>query len=200
MRSNSKQDLHGLLTHVYNRMIYYGEQRLTLYSINHCSDSIDSYSYHSKQEQDQHDQKKELEQCNHTNANKEDQEYCDINSDDHAATQVEDVSEDIYDDDKYVLRKQINSNSDDGNENDDDTFHDAIQVEDVMDDTDEERDDYGEPRLDHEGKKIVVIGPSPNEVVSRVFLTKPDERGNMKQARVVELIDQFDDALDKDPL
>ena len=38
----------------------------------------------------------------------------------------------------------------------------------------------GEPRLDHEGKKIVVIGPSPDEVVSRVFLTKPDKRGNMK--------------------
>ena len=43
--SDSKQDLHGLLTHVYNRMTYYGEQRHTLYIINHCSDSIDSYSY-----------------------------------------------------------------------------------------------------------------------------------------------------------
>ena len=62
------------------------------------------------------------------------------------------------------------------------------------------QDEYGEPRLDHEGKKIVVIGPSPNEVVSRVFLTKPDERGNMKRARVVELINKFDDVLDKDPL
>ena len=62
------------------------------------------------------------------------------------------------------------------------------------------RDDFGEPRLDHKGKKIVVIGPSPNEVEGRVFLTKPDERGNMKRARVVELIDKFDDDLDKDPL
>ena len=31
-------------------------------------------------------------------------------------------------------------------------------------------------------------------------MTKPDERGNMKRAQVVELIDQFDDALDKDQL
>ena len=61
-------------------------------------------------------------------------------------------------------------------------------------------DELGEPRVDHEGKEVVVIKPSPNDVVSRVFLTKPDERGNMKQARVIELIDEFDDALDKDPL
>ena len=33
-----------------------------------------------------------------------------------------------------------------------------------------------------------------------MFLTKPDERGNMERARVVELINKFDDALDKDPL
>ena len=36
--------------------------------------------------------------------------------------------------------------------------------------------------------------------MGRVFLTKPDERGNMKQAQVVELINKFDDKLDKDPL
>ena len=45
-----------------------------------------------------------------------------------------------------------------------------------------------------------MIGPLPNKVVSRVFLTKHDARGNTKQARVVELIDKFDDAFDKDPL
>ena len=44
------------------------------------------------------------------------------------------------------------------------------------------RDEFGEPRLDYKGKPIVVIGPSPNEVEGRVFLTKPDERGNMKRA------------------
>ena len=61
-------------------------------------------------------------------------------------------------------------------------------------------DKFGEPRLDPEEKEIIVIGPSPNNVVSRLFLTKPDERGNMKRARVVQLIDEFDDVLDKDPL
>ena len=33
-----------------------------------------------------------------------------------------------------------------------------------------------------------------------MLLTKPDERGNMEIARVVELINEFDDALNKDPL
>ena len=59
---------------------------------------------------------------------------------------------------------------------------------------------FGEPRLDPERKEIVVIGPSPNDVVSRVFLTKLDERGNMKQSQVVELINKFDDDADRDPL
>ena len=62
------------------------------------------------------------------------------------------------------------------------------------------RDELGEPRLNHESKEIVVIGPSPNDIKGRVFLTKPDERGNMDRARVVELINEFDDTLDKDPL
>ena len=62
------------------------------------------------------------------------------------------------------------------------------------------RAELGEPRLDHEGKKIVVIGPSPNSITGKIFLTKPDERGNMARARVVELINEFDDKLDKDPL
>ena len=59
---------------------------------------------------------------------------------------------------------------------------------------------FGNPRLDSEGTEIVVIGPSPNDVVSKVFLTKPDEKENIKRARVVESIDKFDDALDKDLL
>ena len=61
------------------------------------------------------------------------------------------------------------------------------------------RDELGDPRLDSEGKELVVIGPSPNDLVSRVYLTKPDEKGNMKRVRVVELINEFDDAPDKDP-
>ena len=61
------------------------------------------------------------------------------------------------------------------------------------------RDELGEPRLNHKGKKIVVIDPSPNDIKGKVFLTKPDERGNMDRARVVELINGFDDKLDRDP-
>ena len=41
------------------------------------------------------------------------------------------------------------------------------------------RNKLGEPRVDHEGNKVVVIGPLPTDVISRVFLTKPDERGAM---------------------
>ena len=62
------------------------------------------------------------------------------------------------------------------------------------------RDELGEPCLNHEGKEIVVIGPSPNNIKRRVFLTKPDEKGNMSRARVVELIYEFDDKLDRDSL
>ena len=62
------------------------------------------------------------------------------------------------------------------------------------------QDDFGEPRLDPQRKKIVVIGPSPNDLVSKVFLTKSDERGNMERARVVELINEFGNKLDRDPL
>ena len=46
---HSKQDLYGPLKHVYNRMTYYGEQRFTLYIINHCSGSINNYSYDNLQ-------------------------------------------------------------------------------------------------------------------------------------------------------
>ena len=61
-------------------------------------------------------------------------------------------------------------------------------------------DNFGEPHLDPKGKKIVVIGPLPNDPVFKVFLTKSDERGNMERSRVVELINEFDDKLDKDLL
>ena len=42
--------------------------------------------------------------------------------------------EDTYDDDNNVYGKPINSNSDNGNKNDNDTFH-AIQAEIVIDET-----------------------------------------------------------------
>ena len=61
------------------------------------------------------------------------------------------------------------------------------------------RDELGEPPLDAEGNPIVVIGMPPKDLVQRVFLTKPDERGNMKRARIIELINKFDDDLKVDP-
>ena len=36
--------------------------------------------------------------------------------------------------------------------------------------------------------------------MGNMFLTKPDVRGNMDIARVVEMINKFDDKLDRDPL
>ena len=36
-------------------------------------------------------------------------------------------------------------------------------------------------------------------MVQRVFLTKPDKRDNMKRARIIELIDKFDDGMELDP-
>ena len=41
---------------------------------------------------------------------------------------------------------------------------------------------------------------SPNDIKGRVCLAKPDERGNMDRARVLEMINVFDDKFDKDPL
>ena len=45
-----------------------------------------------------------------------------------------------------------------------------------------------------------MIRPSPNDLVSIVFLTKPEEQGNMKQDWVVTLIIKFNNDLNKDPL
>ena len=39
----------------------------------------------------------------------------------------------------------------------------------------------------------------PEDLVQRVFLTKPDERRNTKRARIIELINKFDDDLEVDP-
>ena len=105
---------------------------------------------HSKQ--DQHNQRKQLKRCDHTDTNKEDQVYYDNNSDDdtfHDAVQgVQQINDQVY----------YDSNSNDGNENYDDTFHDSIQAEDMINDTHNDNDDvnrkpinnmmdYGEQRL-----------------------------------------------------
>ena len=47
-----------------------------------------------------------------------------------------------YDNDNNIYGKPINSYSDNGNENNNDTFHDAIQVEDVIDDTYDDDDNF----------------------------------------------------------
>ena len=40
------------------------------------------------------------------------------------------------------------------------------------------KDEHGEPRLDEEGNAIKVICRPPSDLLGRVFLTKPDQRGN----------------------
>ena len=60
-------------------------------------------------------------------------------------------------------------------------------------------DKLREPRLDKEGKSIVVIGLLPEDLVQRVFLIKPNKRGDIKRARIIELINKFDDDLEADP-
>ena len=55
-------------------------------------------------------------------------------------------------------------------------------------------DKLGEPRHDLEGNPTVVIGMPLEDL-----LTKPDERGNMKRARIIELINKSVDDLEKDP-
>ena len=59
------------------------------------------------------------------------------------------------------------------------------------------RNELGEPQLDLKGNPVTVIRILPKHMVSRVFLTKIDKRGNIKRTRVIELINKFDDDLDQ---
>jgi hypothetical protein len=47
-------------------------------------------------------------------------------------------------------------------------------------------------RLGPDGKPMIAISPPPSDLCGSVFLTKPDERGEVKMARVVELIKDFE--------
>jgi hypothetical protein len=47
------------------------------------------------------------------------------------------------------------------------------------------------------GDPITVIAPPPSEIQGRVFLTKPDEHGDIKRARVVELMNLHNATLEK---
>jgi hypothetical protein len=40
-------------------------------------------------------------------------------------------------------------------------------------------------RLRPDGKPMIAIAPPPSDLCGRVFLTKPDERGEVKRARAV---------------
>jgi hypothetical protein len=50
------------------------------------------------------------------------------------------------------------------------------------------KDENGNPRLYSKGDPITVIAPPPSELQGRVFLTKPEEHGDIKHARVVEIM------------
>jgi hypothetical protein len=48
------------------------------------------------------------------------------------------------------------------------------------------QDGNGNVKLGPDGKTMIAIAPPPSDLCGRVFLTKPDERGEVKRARVVE--------------
>jgi hypothetical protein len=54
------------------------------------------------------------------------------------------------------------------------------------------KDKNGNPRLDSKGDPITVIAPWPSELQGWVFLTKPNKHGDIKCARVVELMNLHD--------
>ena len=45
---------------------------------------------------------------------------------------------------------------------------------------------------------MVAIASQPSDLVGRVFLTKPNERGEVNRAQVVELIKDFEGEVEKD--
>ena len=55
------------------------------------------------------------------------------------------------------------------------------------------KDGNGNVKLGPGGKPMVAISPPPSDLMGQVFLTKPDKRGEVNQARVVvELIKDFE--------
>jgi hypothetical protein len=59
------------------------------------------------------------------------------------------------------------------------------------------QDGNGNVKLGPDGNPMIAIAPPPSDLCGRVFLTKPDERGEVKKARVVELIKDFKDNVAK---
>jgi hypothetical protein len=54
------------------------------------------------------------------------------------------------------------------------------------------QDGNGNVRMGPDGKPMIAIAPPPSDLCGRVFPIKPDERGELKRARVVELITDFE--------
>jgi hypothetical protein len=54
------------------------------------------------------------------------------------------------------------------------------------------QDGNGNVKMGAYGKPIIAIAPPPSDLCGCVFLTKPGERGEVKRARVVELIKDFE--------
>jgi hypothetical protein len=50
----------------------------------------------------------------------------------------------------------------------------------------------GNVKLGPDGKPMIAIAPPPSDLCGRVFLTKPDDRGEVKRARALELIKDFE--------
>ena len=91
---------------------------------------------------------------------------------------------------------------------------DKIEVETVEDDPPEEagehdppwteyddfvitlRDEHGNERLDKDGKPIQVNCKPPTDLLGRVFLTKPDSRGNRHRARIISIVEDFKKEVD----
>ena len=48
-----------------------------------------------------------------------------------------------------------------------------------------------------DGKPMIAIAPPASDLCGRVFLTKPNERGEVKRERVVELIKDFEGKVSK---
>ena len=48
------------------------------------------------------------------------------------------------------------------------------------------RDEYGTVKVDNDGNPITMNCRPPTDLVGRVFLTKPDPRGNRHRASIIE--------------
>ena len=64
------------------------------------------------------------------------------------------------------------------------------------------RDEYGTVKLDSDGNPITMNCRPPTDLVGRVFLTKPDPRGNRYRARIIEVVKEYEDEVNvnKNPI